>query len=68
MQFPKKHHLDAVRRTLCYVRATLDYALFYAVDLEFELFGYIDADWTGSTTDCWSTSRFMFSFGSATMT
>ncbi|MCO5576018.1 hypothetical protein L7F22_029825 [Adiantum nelumboides] len=29
MQLPKKSHLDAVRHILRYVRATLDYALFY---------------------------------------
>ena len=44
MQDPKKPHLDAVRRTLRYVRATLDYALFYAADVEIDLFGYTDAD------------------------
>ncbi|MCO5571267.1 hypothetical protein L7F22_025005 [Adiantum nelumboides] len=29
MQLPRKPHLDAVRRILTYVRATLNYALFY---------------------------------------
>ena len=29
MQLPRKPHLDVVRRTLRYVSATLDYALFY---------------------------------------
>ncbi|MCO5563565.1 hypothetical protein L7F22_017210 [Adiantum nelumboides] len=29
MQLPRKPHLDAVRRIMRYVRATLDYALFY---------------------------------------
>ena len=32
MQLPRKPHLDALRRTLRYVRLTLDYALFYAAD------------------------------------
>ena len=55
IQFMKAHrnpHLDDVRHTLCYVRATLYYALFYAADLEFELFGYTDANCAGSATDC----------------
>ena len=52
MQTPKKPHLDAVRCTLCYVGATLDYVLFYVADLEFELFGYTDAYWAGSAIDC----------------
>ncbi len=44
MQAPRKPHLDAVRRTLRYVRATLDYALFYAANAEIDLFGYTDED------------------------
>ena len=43
MQAPKKPHLDAVRRTLRYVRATLDHALFYAAGVPVELYGYTDA-------------------------
>ena len=68
MQAPKKPHLDAVRCTLHKVRATLDFALFYAVDVEIDLFGYIDADWAGSAIDHHSTSGFMFSFGSGAVT
>ena len=68
MQLPRKPHLDAVRRTLRYVSATLDYALFYEAGTELELFGYTDADWAGSMTDRRSTSGFMFSLGSAAIT
>eukprot|EP00250_Pteridium_aquilinum_P023347 c26699_g1_i1 orf=1-477(-) len=56
-----------MRCTLCYVSATLDYALFYGADSELELYGYTDADWAGSISDRRSTSGFMFSFGSATV-
>ena len=51
MQLPRKPHLDAVRRTLRYVRATLDHALFYAANVPVEMHGYTDADWAGSATD-----------------
>ena len=68
MQLPRKPHLDAVRRTLRYVRSTLDYALFYAADAPLALYGYTDADWAGSIADRRSTSGFMFSFGSASVT
>ena len=51
MQLPQKPHLDAVHCTLCYVRATLDHALFYAADVPLEMHGYTDADWAGSATD-----------------
>ena len=68
MQTPKKPHLDAVRRTLRYVSATLDYALFYETGADLEIFGYTDADWAGSSSDRRSTSGFMFSLGSAAIT
>ncbi|MCO5548280.1 hypothetical protein L7F22_001737 [Adiantum nelumboides] len=64
----EKPHLDAVYCTLCYVRATLDHALFYAVDVPVKLQGHTDADWAGTTTDRRSTSRFMFTLGSAAIT
>ena len=51
MQLSRKPHLDAVRRTLRYVSATLDYALFYDASTELQLSGYTDADWAGSATD-----------------
>ena len=68
MQVPRKPHLDCVRRTLRYLRATADYALFYAAGVPFELYGYTDADWPGSILDRRSTSGYMFSFGSAAVT
>ena len=68
MQLPRKPHLDAVRCTLRYVRLTLDYALFYAVDTPLALYGYTNEDWAGSIADRRSTSGFMFSFGSAAAT
>ncbi|MCO5600169.1 hypothetical protein L7F22_054277 [Adiantum nelumboides] len=39
MQLPRKPHLDVVRRTLRYVSATLDYALFYEASIELQLCG-----------------------------
>ena len=68
MQLPRKPHLDAVRRTLRYVSATLDYALFYEASMELQLYGYTDADWVGSGCDRRSTNGFMFSLGSAAIT
>ena len=68
MHCPKKPHLDSMRRTLRYVSATLDYAIFYGADSELELYGYTDAYWAGSAYDRRSTSGFMFSLGSAAIT
>ena len=68
MQLPRKPHLDAVRHTLCYVRSTLDYALFYAADAPLVLYGYTDVDWAGSIANRRSMSGFIFSFGSVVVT
>ena len=51
MHLPRKPNLDAVRRTLRYVSAILEYALFYDASIELQLSGYIDADWASSATD-----------------
>ncbi|MCO5552984.1 hypothetical protein L7F22_006504 [Adiantum nelumboides] len=68
MQLPRKPHLDAVRRIMRYVRATLDYALFYDADTQVQVHGYTDSDWVGSVSNRRSTSGYMFSFGSAANT
>ncbi|MCO5561034.1 hypothetical protein L7F22_014655 [Adiantum nelumboides] len=68
MQLPRKPHLDVVSHTLCYVSATLDYALFYEASTELQLSGFTNADWVGSVCDRRSTSGFMFSLGSAAIT
>ncbi len=68
MQVLRKPHLDGVRHTLCYVSATTDYGLFYEASIELQVHGYIDADWASSISYKGSTSGFMFSFGSATIT
>ena len=62
--------MDIVQYTLRYVRATLDYALFYAGGVPVELYGYTYADWAwaSSIMDKRSTSGFMFSLGSAAIT
>ena len=68
MQAPCKPHLDCMRHTLQYLRATVEYALFYAASVPLELYGYTDADWAGSISDTQSTSGFMFSFRSGVVT
>ncbi|MCO5606403.1 hypothetical protein L7F22_060591 [Adiantum nelumboides] len=68
MQLPRKPHLDAVRRIMRYVRATLDYALFYDAGTQVQVHDYTDFDCLGSVYDRRSTSGYMFSFGSAIVT
>ncbi|MCO5602312.1 hypothetical protein L7F22_056442 [Adiantum nelumboides] len=67
MQLFRKPRLDVVRRTLRYVSATLDYALFYEASTELQLSGFTHAYWAGSVCDR-RTSEFMFSLGSAAIT
>ncbi|MCO5549319.1 hypothetical protein L7F22_002787 [Adiantum nelumboides] len=68
MQLPRKPHLDAMRRIVRIVRATLDYTLFYDAGTQVQVHGYTDLDWVGKVSDCRSTNGYMFSFGSATIT
>ena len=42
MQVLCKPHLDCVRHILRYLRATVDYALFYAADVPLHVYGYTD--------------------------
>ena len=62
---PRKPHLDAARRALCYAKGALNYGLFYEYGAEIEVFGYTDADWARSSYDRRSTSGYAFSIGSA---
>ncbi|MCO5597876.1 hypothetical protein L7F22_051961 [Adiantum nelumboides] len=57
-----------VRHIMRYVRATLDYALFYDVDTQVHVHGYTDSDWVRSVFDRRSTSGYMFSLENATFT
>ncbi|MCO5613294.1 hypothetical protein L7F22_067570 [Adiantum nelumboides] len=68
MQLLRKPHLDVMRHILRYVRATLDYALFYDAGTQVQVHGYTHSDWVGSVSDCRSTSGYMFSFGSRAIT
>ena len=63
MQVPRKPHLDATRRVLRYAKSMLNYGLFYAHGVDIEVSGYTDAEWAGCAYD-WSTSGYVFSFGS----
>jgi hypothetical protein len=56
--------LDAVRRILRYIKHTLQCGIFYEINSQLQVHGYIDADWANNVSDRRSTSGFMFSFGS----
>ncbi|MCO5573998.1 hypothetical protein L7F22_027776 [Adiantum nelumboides] len=48
MQLPRKPYLDVVRRIMRYLRATLDYALFYDASTQVQTHGYTNFDWVGA--------------------
>jgi hypothetical protein len=64
MQTPQKPHLDAVRRTLKYIKHILQCGIFYEAKNQVQVHGYIDADWADNVFDRRSTNGFMFSFRS----
>ncbi|MCO5557916.1 hypothetical protein L7F22_011489 [Adiantum nelumboides] len=51
MQLPRKPHLDIIKHRLRYVRATLDYTLFYDARTQVHVHGYTDSNWAGSVFD-----------------
>ncbi|KAK9185737.1 hypothetical protein WN943_026096 [Citrus x changshan-huyou] len=67
MQNPKKSHLEAVRRVLRYVKSTIDYGLLYKKGGNCKLVGYCDADYAGDHDTRRSTTRYMFTIGSGTI-
>ncbi|KAF7823791.1 Retrovirus-related Pol polyprotein from transposon TNT 1-94 [Senna tora] len=63
MQSPKKHHLEAVRRILRYVKSTIDYGLLYKKGGDCKLVGYCDADYVGDHDTRRSTTGYVFKLG-----
>ncbi|KAF7841954.1 Retrovirus-related Pol polyprotein from transposon RE1 [Senna tora] len=63
MQSPKKHHLEAVRRILRYVKSTIDYVLLYKKGGDCKLVGYCDADYAGDHDTRRSTTGYVFKLG-----
>jgi hypothetical protein len=62
---PRHVHHVVAKHVMRYLKGMLDYGLCYTGDNEFRLYGYIDSDWAGSTSDKKSTSGCCFSLGLA---
>jgi hypothetical protein len=58
MHDPRETHLTAVKRTLRYLRGTLDYGLLLQRSVSSELTVYTDVDWVGYPDTRWSTSGY----------
>jgi hypothetical protein len=58
---PRCVHLVYAKHVMRYIKAMLDFGIFYNGDHDFRLFGYTDSNWTGSVYDRKSTSGCCFS-------
>ena len=67
---PTSQHMTAVKRILRYLRGTTHHGLLYNYQRNGSkaIVGYSDADWGGDTTDCKSTSGYMFQIGGTAIT
>ncbi|XP_070005534.1 secreted RxLR effector protein 161-like [Nicotiana sylvestris] len=61
---PKESHLKAARRILRYLKGTHDLVLYYPSSGNFNLIGYVDADYAGYLVDRKSISRMAHFLGS----
>ncbi|XP_070057454.1 secreted RxLR effector protein 161-like [Nicotiana tomentosiformis] len=61
---PKESHLTAVKRILRYLKGTTDLCLWYLKGSNFNLVGYVDADYAGFLVDRKSTSGMAHFLGS----
>lgn len=67
MKSPTQVHLGAAKRVLRYISGITNYGLWLRKDESEELQGYADSDWVGCSDDAESTSGYVFSFGSGTL-
>ncbi|KAK9063785.1 hypothetical protein SSX86_017657 [Deinandra increscens subsp. villosa] len=68
MQKPRKPHLDAIRRVLRYVKATLGFGVRFNRGEKLELKGFCDADYAGDLDTRRSTTGYVFMLGQAAVT
>ncbi|KAE8670896.1 Detected protein of unknown function [Hibiscus syriacus] len=67
MQNPKKPHLESFRRILRYVKSTIDYGILYKKGRNCKLVGYCDADYAGDHDTHRSSTGYIFTLGSGTI-
>ena len=57
-------HIVATKHAMRYLKGTVEYGLWFSIDCEFKLQGFIDSDWDGNVKDQKSASGCCFSLGS----
>ncbi|KAK6122535.1 hypothetical protein DH2020_043713 [Rehmannia glutinosa] len=63
METPTPTHMKVDKRTLCYLKRTLDFGIFYTSYDDFTLKWFCDSDFVGDIDDRKSTSSFVFFMG-----
>ncbi|KAL5770613.1 hypothetical protein ACOSP7_014767 [Xanthoceras sorbifolium] len=64
MHSPSNVHFGIAKRVFRYLKATVEYGIWFKVGEELILKGYADSDWAGCVDDSKSTLGYVFSFGS----
>lgn len=64
MNNPTEMHLQAAKRSLSYLKGTLDYGIYYKHTSESGFIGYTDSDHAGDEDDSRSTSGYVFMYNS----
>ncbi|KAL7589888.1 hypothetical protein Lser_V15G40189 [Lactuca serriola] len=64
MQNPRKPHLDAFRRVLRYIKATMNYGVMFQREQKCKMVGYCDVDYAGDGSTRRSTTGYVFMLGS----
>ena len=52
---PRRVHVIARKHVMRYLKGMIDFGLYYVGYHDYRLYGYIDAEWDGSTSDMNST-------------
>ena len=61
---PRQVHIVVEKHVMKYLKGTIEYGLWFNVDCEFNLQGFIDSDWDKNLKDQKSTSGPCFNLGS----
>ncbi|CAL8133406.1 unnamed protein product [Prunus armeniaca] len=67
MECPTRLHLLAAKRILRYLKGTSDFGILYKMGTKGGLIGFSESDYAGDLDDRRSTSRHVFTIGSATV-
>ena len=65
LTFPRRHHFQALKRVVRYLKATVDFGMVYDRRAKRTIVGYVDSDHAANTDDRVSVSGYVFLFAGA---